>query len=122
VDSINQAGRLFIQFESIGTVKSIPYKYELILYNIILELIQNIIKHAEAEEAIIQLMLEPDFVSLFVEDDGKGFDKTKINTGLGYLRMEQMVRFVKGNMVIDAEPGKMCRVSIEFPLKLYERS
>jgi signal transduction histidine kinase len=111
---INETGKLSIQFETIGSQHRIPFRYELLVFNLIQELVQNIIKHANASEAIIQLVLEDGLVSIYVEDNGIGFNKEKIKEGLGFIQIKQLVTFVNGSIQMDAAAGKGSRISIEF--------
>jgi signal transduction histidine kinase len=115
-ERVNQSGELFIQFESIGSQRHVSYRYELMIYNILQELIQNIIKHAGASEVIIQLMMEPELISIFVEDNGEGFEKKLHKDGLGFSQIRQLIKFVRGNFYVESSPGNGCRVSIEFPV------
>ncbi|MDE3251470.1 MAG: hypothetical protein KGO92_01610, partial [Bacteroidota bacterium] len=116
VDKVNQSKGLFIQFENIGSRNKIPFRYELMMYNILQELIQNIIKHSGASEAIIQLILENELISVFIEDNGVGFEKSLNKSGLGYAQIQQLIIFVNGKLAVDSQPNNGCRVSIEFPI------
>jgi signal transduction histidine kinase len=116
IEGINKNGGLYIQFESIGSLQKTSFRYELLIYNILQELIQNIIKHSQATEAIIQLILEKEMISVFVEDNGKGFEKSFIEYGLGFSQIKQLITFVSGNLNISSAINKGCTVSIEFPL------
>jgi signal transduction histidine kinase len=122
VDYINSTKRIHIQFEVIGSVDRIPFRYELLIYNIIQELIQNIIKHSQASEAIVQLLLDDGLASIFVEDNGKGCEIHKIKDGLGFTQIKQLVTFVKGHLQINAVVNAGCKVSIEFALLADERN
>jgi len=114
VDSITKTGKLNIQLENIGSLDQVSPSNEIILYNIIHELIQNILKHAEADFCIIQLMLENEIVSIYVEDNGKGFDEKKITEGLGFIQIKKLIAFLDGVFLINSSPNKGCKISIEF--------
>ncbi len=116
IGGVNKSDGLYIQFESIGTLQQSSFQYELLTYNIVQELIQNIIKHAQATEAIVQLILEKELIYLFVEDNGRGFDPFFINEGLGFSQIKQLVTFVQGSFQVDSEKNNGCRISIEFPV------
>jgi signal transduction histidine kinase len=113
VKSVNNANKIQIQFESLGSMNTLSFQYELMIYNIVQELIQNMIKHANATEGIIQIILEQNIISLFVEDNGIGFVETEIKDGLGFLQIKKIVSLAKGNIAIHASPNKGCTVSIE---------
>jgi signal transduction histidine kinase len=114
IQSINKTGKLIIQFENIGSVNQVSFSTEIMLYNILHELIQNIIKHAEADFCIMQLILEKEIISIFIEDNGKGFDKNKITDGLGFSQIKKLIAFVDGNFSIDTSADNGCKISIEF--------
>ena len=120
VEGINSAGSLYIQFESIGSVQQIPFRYGILLYNVIQELLQNIMKHAAATEGIVQLALEPDLVYLFVEDNGNGHPQTEMKEGLGYIQIKELLKFVNGRMMVKADNGEGFQITIEFPILEYE--
>jgi signal transduction histidine kinase len=116
VDSVNESKGIYIQFESIGSLQKASFRYELMLYNILQELIQNILKHAHASEVIIQLILEEELIYLFVEDNGKGFTPSLIKEGIGFSQIRQLVTFVKGSLTIDAKESRGCKITLEFPV------
>ncbi len=120
VEGINSAGSLYIQFESIGSVQQVPFRYEILLYNVLQELLQNMMKHAAATEGIVQLALEPDFVYLFVEDNGKGLPQTELKEGLGYIQIKELLKFVNGRIMVKANNGEGFQITIEFPILKYE--
>jgi signal transduction histidine kinase len=117
VKSVNNANLIQLQFESLGSENTLVFQYELMVYNIVQELIQNMIKHAQASEGIIQIILEKDFISLFVEDNGVGFVEHENKDGLGFLQIKKMVNFAKGNIIIHSEPLKGCTISIEIKIQ-----
>jgi signal transduction histidine kinase len=122
INHVNESDGLYIQFEMIGSIDHSSFRYELLIYNILQELIQNTIKHSGASEGIVQLLLEDDLVSIFVEDNGKGFDVNKVQEGLGFLQIKQLVTFVNGTLRLDSTPGKGSRISIEFTVLPDERN
>ncbi len=116
INSINKSSAIYIQFESIGTLNKTSFKYESLVYNIVQELIQNIIKHSGATEVIVQLMLEKELIYLFVEDNGRGFNPLSIKEGLGFSQIKQLVTFVQGTLTVDGKEHEGCRITIEFPV------
>jgi signal transduction histidine kinase len=113
VKSVNNANKIQIQFESLGSENTLFFQYELMVYNIVQELIQNMIKHAKASEGIVQIILEKDIISLFVEDNGIGFIENEIKDGLGFLQIKKIVNLAEGNIAIHSSPNNGCTISIE---------
>lgn len=116
----NRTGKIQIHLESIGTQQSSSFQNELLVYRIIQELLQNAVKHANATEVIIQIILEPELISIFVEDNGRGLDKASLKEGLGFSQIKGLVTFVSGRFEVDSQVNKGCRVSIEFPIIPHE--
>ena len=114
IKPINESGQLNIQLEMIGSHERTSFRYELLIYSIVQELIQNIIKHARATEAIVQIMLEEEIVSIFVEDNGVGFNKDSRQEGLGFSQIKQLVTFVNGTFRIESSESTGTNISIEF--------
>lgn len=120
VAQYNRTGKIGIHLESIGTLHASSFQNELLVYRIIQELLQNAVKHAHATEVIIQIILETELISIFVEDNGRGFDKAFVKEGLGFSQIKGLVTFVNGHFEVDSQVNKGCRISIEFPLIPHE--
>jgi signal transduction histidine kinase len=84
------------------------------------ELLQNILKHAQAKKAILQVLLEHDSVSIYVEDDGIGFSKTDLEPGLGFTQIHQLITFLRGTIQMNTSIQKGVIISIEIPIKHHE--
>lgn len=92
---------------------------EISIYRIILELINNVVKHSGATKATVQLVQYPDYINITVEDNGQGFDKTKISedrTGMGLGNVAARVGYLRGKIEIDSEPGKGTTVIVDIPV------
>lgn len=114
---INQSGALKVNFQSIGIDNSpIHQTIAIAIYRIVQELINNVIKHAEAQTAIVQVIKSGPKISITVEDDGKGFEPEVLqqSKGIGFANIQNRVSFLKGKMDIHAQPGKGVSVLIEF--------
>ncbi len=94
----------------------LPREVEVTLYRVAQEAITNVIRHAEASQASIILLREGKNTTLVVEDDGKGFDTTKLNfrdsSCLGLMGMEERVSLIGGELVIESQPGKGAMIRI----------
>ena len=102
-----------------GAVEEIDEVIGLTLYRIIQEALQNVIKHANATEAFVQLHKSDHSLSITIEDDGKGFDTTVIPThksGLGLHSIQERIKSLNGQMNIDSNPGNGTLLSFELPL------
>lgn len=108
---------LHICFQPIGTIPSLPTLFELSVYRIIQELMQNIIKHADATEAIVQLSCEHDLLSITVEDNGKGIVNEDRGVGSGLKSIEARVNEFSGRFTIDTAHLVGTTVHLEFSIE-----
>ena len=84
---------------------------EIVLYQVALEALNNIIKHANAKSVDILLRKRNDCVILEVADDGSGFDsKATGRGGMGLRIMQERVAKVDGKITIRSAPGKGTKV------------
>lgn len=75
---------------------------EISLYRICNELLYNIVKHANATEAMLNLIEENENLELIVEDNGKGIDPNKKSEGIGLRNIRERVNYLKGELSIDS--------------------
>lgn len=110
--------RLTIQVEEHGMQHRLENSVEILLFRVIQELITNIIKHAEATEAYIHLTHYGDAVNLMIEDNGVGFDHSRIKPtmGMGLYSIQKKVENLGGRVTIEAIRGKGTTVIIDILL------
>ena len=115
-NSINTTKLIAIKYQSLGMEARLDKSVEIIIYRIVQELLNNILKHASATEAFVQLIQDGNRLNVVVEDNGKGFDETLMenNKGAGLTNVRSRVDYLKGRLDIHAEPGKGTLVNIEF--------
>jgi len=82
-------------FVKIGTEVSLDVSTEIQIFRIASELINEVIKHAEATEATLQLVYQPEYLNLIVEDNGINESRFEMNN------LSSKVGFVNGNIEID---------------------
>jgi signal transduction histidine kinase len=76
---------------------------ELVLYRIIMELTSNVIRHAKASAATIQLLYYPDYLEILVEDDGIGLSHAPNHPhGIGLSGVRTRVNTLGGTIHIDS--------------------
>ncbi len=87
---------------------------KVVIFRIIQEQLNNILKHAEASEAEIELKNGKDGLILSINDNGKGFNTTEIRQGIGLKNIEHRVETYNGNVEIFSSPGNGCKMEISF--------
>lgn len=122
-NSISSYSGLQISFSAHDFTERLEEQKEISIYRIILELINNVVKHAAATRAIVQLVKHPDSINISVEDNGKGFDYQKAlqdKKGIGLGNVLSRVDYMKGTIDIDAVPGRGTMILIDIPWKTGE--
>lgn len=86
------------------------------IYRVVQEALNNCVKHSHATEVRVVMQRDEEGLSVFVQDDGVGFDPRQ-NKGLGLLGMVERVSALDGRFHIESQPGRGTVVSISFLLE-----
>jgi signal transduction histidine kinase len=86
---------------------------KLSIYRMLQEVLQNIIHHSQATVAVVQVFEQQGKLQLMIEDNGIGFDRSKIKAGLGIVNLEARARMLKGKIELNSAPGRGTTVNIE---------
>ena len=116
--TLNESNTIKVHFEHPNFDERLSSEYEIIVFRMIQELVNNSLKHAVCKSIIIQLSKNNNILYLNVEDDGKGFSVSdlKTNKGMGYNNLNNRVEYMKGQISIQSERDKGTSVFIEIPL------
>lgn len=118
LDQIRTPQRLRIHLEILG-LDDVPLNpvVESALYRVIQELVQNIIKHAQATEMNLQLLHDAGELTLLVEDNGVGFDPATLgpDAGIGLRNIESRIAYLGGTLHLDSRPGHGTTVTATIP-------
>jgi len=120
VDRLNKTHKLAIYFNYNTKVRFSEF-YEIILYRITTELINNTLKYAEASRIDIHYNFNVGrkAISLKYKDDGKGFDANlacKSEKGMGLSNIKHRLNILRGNFTIESADGKGTRIELNFPV------
>ncbi|WP_169313292.1 tetratricopeptide repeat-containing sensor histidine kinase [Solitalea canadensis] len=109
--------KLRIDFVCMSEIPRLKQSFELTIYRIIQELVNNCIKHSDAREALVQLSCYQNFLVITVEDNGKGFTyQLGQMDGIGLDQIHSKINSVNGNIKIDSTE-KGTTVYIEFDIE-----
>ncbi len=97
--------------------EEVSNKTKINLYRIIQEGLQNIYKHAEANEVEIGFKEKNGHICLTISDDGKGFDVHKSKKGIGLKNINNRVSELDGQVTFDSQKKKGTTVRILIPYK-----
>jgi len=92
-------------------------KFNLDIFRIVQEQLNNIIKHARASRVRIGLSQNETEIQLTVADNGVGFDVTKNVDGIGIINIKSRAEFYKGSATFVSMPGKGCILTARFPVE-----
>lgn len=97
-------------------------EFEIKLYNVIHELINNILKHSRASNAYVILTDQNNFLSVRIEDDGIGFDCTERNSsrnkgGLGLNQVEARIQMMNGNFLVESRLDEGSKITFSVPVQ-----
>ena len=103
-----------------GSLKTLDQDMEVMIFQVVKELVQNIVKHSGARKASIRIVEEKDDVKVVVADDGLGFDVGSVGAvgldgGFGLFSIRERVKSYGGKIKIESEPGKGSEVTVMLP-------
>ena len=105
-----------IIFQHFGQPIDLGINKNLMIYRIIQELTTNSLKHANANEILIQIIFSSENFTITVEDDGIGFDeKTTKTEGNGWKNIHSRVNFLQGQLNLHSEVNTGTSVTIVLP-------
>lgn len=110
---------LKINLEVVGSVERFTQMREVVLFRVLQELVTNIIRHAKATEATIQIIKHETELSILVEDNGIGFSTDlalATPSCFGLRNAQSRMAYLKGTIFFDSRLGKGTTVSMELPL------
>lgn len=114
--NISAGKQLHVTMQSYGMEKRLEAGTEIMLYRIVQELLNNIIKHAQAAEAIVQFNRDAGRLMVTVEDNGIGFNIQTIDgekhSGLEIIR--NRVSYLNGAVSVDSQKNVGTTVIMEF--------
>ena len=110
---------LRISFAAEGPLENLDKNTEIMVYRIIQECMQNILKHADAGKVDISINLENGELDVAIEDDGVGFDKdlAEQSEGMGMRNLRSRVDFLNGKLDINSQQGRGTVIAFYIPVR-----
>ncbi|USK31988.1 sensor histidine kinase [Bacillus sp. F19] len=121
IQSIKQEYDLAIKYHERGRSRTLSFTKERAIFDTLQESLQNIIKHAKADEVDILLSYQREHVLLKVKDNGIGFSlfesmiKTKHEPHYGILQMNEQAEQLGATLQIDSSAGKGTEITLLIP-------
>jgi signal transduction histidine kinase len=105
-----------INYIKVGEVPRMENGFELLVYRVIQELVNNVIKHSQSVYALVQMSYHNSMLSITVEDNGIGL---KGEEGLGFSNLRSRIAAVSGYVEIDTSENSGTTVFVEFDVTQY---
>jgi two-component system NarL family sensor kinase len=106
IDKINTKN-LQVNFSAEGNLDTIDTDKEIMIYRIIQECIQNVLKHAKADKLDIAIIAENNEIDVTIEDNGIGFNPELVAAGesIGMQNIRSRINFLNGTLDINSQAG-----------------
>ena len=117
IENIVLVSPLKIELLSTGyQEKQLDKDMKLMLYRIVQEQLNNILKHSRATKATIELSTSKIYTILTIEDNGVGFESSSTTAGIGFRNIKNRVGYYNGSVNIISAPNKGCRLEVMIPV------
>ena len=113
---LQKSGMFKIDFSVNGEIEFLDAKKELVLFRIVQEALNNIVKHSAAKNIFLKLSYKVPFLCLDIIDDGNGFSNNgSSKNGMGLIHMKKRAETINGKCLIMSKPGNGTTIQIEIP-------
>lgn len=119
VQEVRQTANLAVDFQTKGKEKRLEPATELALYRIAQETLNNVVRHAQANNAWVEVDFQPNRLRLTIQDDGSGFrvplqsDHLTQAGHFGLVGLQERAELIGGKLEIVSTPGKGTLVSVD---------
>jgi signal transduction histidine kinase len=118
-ERINKIDKIKVDVSSNGEKSEPDHHKQLVLFRVIQECFQNIIKHANASHVNVRFIYSTKLFEIFIIDDGVGFEfnsGNKSTGGMGLMNIFNRVKLVGGETRLQSAPGSGTQVIISVPM------
>jgi len=121
VSQLEKTGRFHVLFEINDNYQYLNEKREIILFRILQEAVNNIVRHSGANEIIILLSCSDNQLKLYIQDNGGGFDTDfplngSNKTSSGINNMRKRAKLINAELNIESDIGKGTKITVTTPL------
>ncbi len=114
-----------VDIQTFGRDNPLPADVAAVLYRLVQEGLNNVLKHAQASKVSLVLEKKSEGLALVLEDDGIGFDPETSQRnvsggrapGLGLSGMKERVALLGGKIAVESAPGKGSTIFVQIPLE-----
>ena len=119
LDAVNASGKIKVEelIDGLDDTDGWSNEFRFGIYRIVHEIINNIIKHAQASHVLVQLIELEQSVTVYIEDNGKGLDSNGGRAGAGLKLLRRNIEYLNGAIEINGRENQGTFVLIELPLE-----
>ena len=116
---LKRGGKFNIHMDVLGEYTRLDETKEIILFRIMQEAINNIIRHSKATNIMISLHYFPDFLKMHIQDNGKGFNLIEKSNGTNHLNgiynMQHRAKIINAQFEMDTAVGNGTSIIVTTP-------
>jgi PAS domain S-box-containing protein len=122
LDVYRKRTNLDVKYEPINFEERPSLEVETVIYRIVQEALNNIVKHAQAGSVLVRVERKDKEAVVFINDNGRGFEVNEflapddLKGGIGILGMQERVSILGGKFSIQSSKGHGTSISVEIPL------
>jgi PAS domain S-box-containing protein len=119
IDDLIMVDAIKIEFQQVDVnEKDLDEKLQLTIFRIVQEQLNNILKHAKATHATINLTRQGNEIILLISDNGEGFNVLEEEKGVGITNIKARAEFYHGGVTILSKPGEGYELKVVLPLNV----
>ncbi len=111
---------LHVTLEEEGERQALDETSRIILFRVLSELLVNVAKHGETENADVRFTWQDRHVEIIIEDCGVGFDADAPTSGYGLFSIRERLTRLGGSAQIESSPGEGTRIVLAAPITAAE--
>ena len=112
LSDIQKSGKFETSLQTSENIPTLGNEKPIILFRMLQEMINNIIRHAHASKIEIEARKESDSLVITVRDNGRGFDKETVSAGAGLQNLENRAKMIGADLYIRSESGSGTVITI----------
>jgi two-component system sensor histidine kinase DegS len=117
VDALKDQSGIDVRFSVTGRERRLESYQEVMIFRSVQELLNNAIRHSQANMIKVQIDMDEALIKVTVDDDGKGFDVESelVEKGMGLKVIRDRTEMMDGSIEIDSVPGQGSRITFQLP-------
>jgi len=116
-EAIQDSSGSTIKFGVTGTERRMEPYLEVMIFRAVQELLRNALNHSQANQITVEMDVGDSFVTVSVEDDGRGFEVSDLEQeqGMGLKLIKERVEMISGEFELTSQIGEGTRVVFKVP-------